>query len=186
MWTKQFCCWWWPRPKSYIKFVLMCGVEEPEEKQLLSCSEKRLKNRCDFSACKRIFPLFNARQQQAMPFMNPFIHCYCLLTTTSNRWTVRRAFRSSVCRKETSWTWGTHNQADAGFTWSSYSQNAAKSHPSWSWPTENGAAKHRADQGCGVGSPVIRLRLREISIIRLRLQLRLRLRLRTDSDLQQY
>jgi len=40
------------------------------------------------------------------------------------------------------------------------------------------------NQGCGVGSPVIRLRLREISIIRLRLQLRLRLR--TDSDLQQY
>jgi len=41
-------------------------------------------------------------------------------------------------------------------------------------------------QGCGVGSPVIRLRLRlrEISIIRLRLQLRLRLR--ADSDLQLY
>jgi len=41
-------------------------------------------------------------------------------------------------------------------------------------------------QGCGVGSPVIRLRLLAISIIRLRLQLRLRLRLRTDSDLQLY
>ena len=39
-------------------------------------------------------------------------------------------------------------------------------------------------QGCGVGSPVIRLRLLAISIIRLRLQLRLRLR--TDSDLQLY
>jgi len=42
------------------------------------------------------------------------------------------------------------------------------------------------NQGCGVGSPVIRLRLLAISIIRLRLQLRLRLRLRTDSDLQLY
>ena len=38
------------------------------------------------------------------------------------------------------------------------------------------------NQGCGVGSPVIRLRLLAISIIRLRLQLRLR----TDSDLQLY
>jgi len=37
-------------------------------------------------------------------------------------------------------------------------------------------------QGCGVGSPVIRLRLLAISIIRLQL----RLRLRTDSDLQLY
>jgi len=32
------------------------------------------------------------------------------------------------------------------------------------------------NQGCGVGSPIIRLRLLAISIIRLRLQLRLRLR----------
>jgi len=40
------------------------------------------------------------------------------------------------------------------------------------------------NQGCGVGSPVIRLRLRAISIIRLRFQLRLRLR--ADSDLQLY
>ena len=38
----------------------------------------------------------------------------------------------------------------------------------------------RQNQGCGVGSPVIRLRLLEISIIRLQL------RLRTDSDLQLY
>jgi len=38
------------------------------------------------------------------------------------------------------------------------------------------------DQGCGVGSPVIRLRLQSISIIRLQL----RLRLRADSDLQLY
>ena len=36
----------------------------------------------------------------------------------------------------------------------------------------------RKTQGCGVGSPVIRLRLLAISIIRLRL--------RTDSDLQLY
>ena len=40
------------------------------------------------------------------------------------------------------------------------------------------------EQGCGVRSPVIRLRLLAISIIRLRLQPRLRLR--TDSDLQLY
>jgi len=38
------------------------------------------------------------------------------------------------------------------------------------------------NQGCGVGSPVIRLRLLASSIIRLRLQLRLR----PDSDLQLY
>jgi len=37
-------------------------------------------------------------------------------------------------------------------------------------------------QGCGVGSPVIRLRLLAISIIRLQL----RLRLWTDSNLQLY
>jgi len=37
-------------------------------------------------------------------------------------------------------------------------------------------------QGCGVWSPVIRLRFLEISIIRLRFQLRLR----ADSDLQLY
>ena len=51
----------------------------------------------------------------------------------------------------------------------------------------NGVRIQQTDsQGCGVGSPVIRLQLRlrllAISIIRLRVQLRLR----TDSDLQLY
>ena len=53
------------------------------------------------------------------------------------------------------------------------------------WMTLSGVKKIRPFtlyQGCGVGSPVIRLRLRAISIIRLRLQLRLR----ADSDLQLY
>jgi len=46
----------------------------------------------------------------------------------------------------------------------------------------NGTYSEDLDQGCGVGSPVIRLRLRAISIIRLWLQLPLQ----TDSDLQLY
>jgi len=37
------------------------------------------------------------------------------------------------------------------------------------------------DQGCGVGSPVIRLRLQLLAISIVRLRLQLRLRLRTDS-----
>ena len=41
-------------------------------------------------------------------------------------------------------------------------------------------------QGCGVGSPVIRLRLRLRAIAIIRLRLQLRLRLRADSDLQLY
>jgi len=46
----------------------------------------------------------------------------------------------------------------------------------------SGTEIQRHDQGCGIRSPVIRLRLLAISIIRLRLQLRLR----PDYDLQLY